>query len=850
MVVDNQIKKRTIQQLGIVRQIFQQASCLQAEGSEHGYAVEQDTLVPVLHRPEIRRKLLLLNIEYDDPSQLFRIVDSDGNGAVPCGEFTKNFMRMRGTAKAKDLLAIRAQVYRVERHLSQIFDHMAEVRAILEKQQTVRSLDNGSMKGVSSLLEAPDVGKLGSSTSEFVQGELRSQMNQMSKELQQQIAGLKDHMSRIVDERIGFFENHFRRLSGAEPLSGVAATLYEDPSTIATVCTGAKIPSEQSLPSMPVQACCSFAIGGSDRAIVAPMSPIAVTPIAAQSVLPVKNAFRTDYSSMRLASVLQSEHKDLMLHMEEKHNALISKLNTGLPGAGQSEPKAQQILGIPSVSLQSVAVQTSDVVADLPVLPIFDVALPGGEQGEPMTQAGRSNGTGAAPNGVTMVMGQAVEDDAAQEVHPYSEDETTKSSTKKLKASFTKELQARKGNDVHHLNQVERFVHGPWFESFFAGLITINAFVMAASTQYSGIDNGFKLNYKGSYQSASNAWPGARETFDVLEYIFGIIFVLELLIKILVFRISFLRSAWNILDTIIVGGWLVDTFMTVEAPINPMILRLFRLVKLLRVAKLFKSFQAFDSLSILIGSLRASGATLFWSLVVLFAAQLAVALFFCQLLESYMLDTGQDLQDRFEIYKYFGTFTRSFITTMQITIGNWAPIVILLREKVNEAWVAFVLVYVLFVSFAAIKVISAVFIVETQKVASTDEELLILQKERQITRLNRNFAGVFHEIDESGDGLINWDEFNQILRDHRVLTWLAALDLDIEQCEGMFQLLDGGDGRISFQEFVSGVQRLKGAAKSVDLVMLMSRQQEMAGQVSRLMRLMESYFKQSAVTPT
>merc|ERR1719359_840381 len=129
----------------------------------------------------------------------------------------------------------------------------------------------------------------------------------------------------------------------------------------------------------------------------------------------------------------------------------------------------------------------------------------------------------------------------------------------------------------------------------------------------------------------------------------------------------------------------------------------------------------------------------------------------------------------------------------------------------------FVIVYILVINFAAIKVISAVFIVETQKVASTDEELLILQKERQITRLIRNFSGVFKEIDDSGDGLVDWEEFQNVIHDHRVLTWLAALDLDIEQCEGMFLLLDGGDGKVSFEEFVKGVQHLKGDAKSVDL---------------------------------
>ena len=79
---------------------------------------------------------------------------------------------------------------------------------------------------------------------------------------------------------------------------------------------------------------------------------------------------------------------------------------------------------------------------------------------------------------------------------------------------------------------------------------------------------------------------------------------------------------------------------------------------------------------------------------------------------------------------------------------------------------------------------------------------------------------MFAEIDDSGDGVVNWEEFTALLQDHRVLTWLAALDLDVAHCEGLFELLDTGDGRISFHEFVQGVQRLKGPAKSVDLVSL------------------------------
>jgi len=238
-------------------------------------------------------------------------------------------------------------------------------------------------------------------------------------------------------------------------------------------------------------------------------------------------------------------------------------------------------------------------------------------------------------------------------------------------------------------------------------------------------------------------------------------------------------------------------------------------------------------LSILIGSLRASASVLFWSLVILFTAQLAAALFLSQGLGDYFRSEDSDVigseahKTKIACFELFGTFSRSWLTTMQLTFGNWVPVCRILHENVSSAWSSFIMFYVIFINFAAIKVISAVFLLETQKVAATDEELLILQKERQITRLIKNFAGVFQQIDKGHDGTVDWDEFQAVIRDHRVLTWLAALDLDIEQCGGMFEMLSGSDGKMSFQEFVKGVQRLKGDAKAIDQVLLMNRVAEL-----------------------
>merc|ERR1719436_257961 len=43
------------------------------------------------------------------------------------------------------------------------------------------------------------------------------------------------------------------------------------------------------------------------------------------------------------------------------------------------------------------------------------------------------------------------------------------------------------------------------------------------------------------------------------------------------------------------------------------------------------------------------------------------------------------------------------------------------------------------------------------------------------------------------------------------------MELEVRETQGLFKMMDNGDGIISADEFVSGVLRLKGDAKSSDL---------------------------------
>merc|ERR1712176_1010098 len=68
--------------------------------------------------------------------------------------------------------------------------------------------------------------------------------------------------------------------------------------------------------------------------------------------------------------------------------------------------------------------------------------------------------------------------------------------------------------------------------------------------------------------------------------------------------------------------------------------------------------------------------------------------------------------------------------------------------------------------------------------------------------------------------------------------YFQAINLDTSEAKGLFKLLDlDGDGTVDAEEFLSGVLRLRGKAKALDLALVMYEVRRMAGQLQRLEEL-------------
>jgi Ca2+-binding EF-hand superfamily protein len=372
------------------------------------------------------------------------------------------------------------------------------------------------------------------------------------------------------------------------------------------------------------------------------------------------------------------------------------------------------------------------------------------------------------------------------------------------------------------LRKMTELVDGPHFEGFFALLILSNIFMMAAESQYLGMKSGYNVGYWGVDRPADETWPNAEFVFAVVENIFGSLFTLELVLKIIFIRKKFLGDVWNLIDTIIVVSWLFTTLGTTSLPIDPMLLRLARLARLLRVLRLVRTIRLFDSLYLMTTSMKGSLSVLLWSVVLLALVQMMISFLLQSLLMSYINDVEVALPKRVQVFKYYGSFARTMLTMFEITLGNWMPPCRALVENVSEWYMLFFLCHKLIIGFSVVSVIGAVFIQETFKVATTDDRIMVMTKERARKTHAAKMLSLFDKMDVDNDGGISLQELDDMLADTEVKTRLSAtMDLDVRDCSGFFALLDkDGDGMISFEELSDGVSRLKGMARSYDVASL------------------------------
>ncbi|CAK0883495.1 unnamed protein product [Prorocentrum cordatum] len=226
-----------------------------------------------------------------------------------------------------------------------------------------------------------------------------------------------------------------------------------------------------------------------------------------------------------------------------------------------------------------------------------------------------------------------------------------------------------------------RLVHDPMFEVFITSAILLNGAVMAAEAQYQGFDLAVWTNHESASRVSADVWPHGETIFEACEWIFGLIFLFEIMLKLVATRIKFFRGCLNCIDLAVVTFWVYGR-VSYGGSVNAQMLRIARMARLLRIVRYLNN-AAFDSLYIMVTSLRGSMMILAWSFLLLLMFHVVLALVVNQALRLWYFQESQ-AEEQTEVFVYFGSFSRSLLTMFELTLANWIVPARVLMEKVNE----------------------------------------------------------------------------------------------------------------------------------------------------------------------
>merc|ERR1719335_104106 len=133
-----------------------------------------------------------------------------------------------------------------------------------------------------------------------------------------------------------------------------------------------------------------------------------------------------------------------------------------------------------------------------------------------------------------------------------------------------------------------------------------------------------------------------------------------------------------------------------------------------------------------------------------------------------------------------------------------------------------VLLYLMFfciVTFGLMNIIVGVVVENTMACAKENEEKIQQMQDTEQTRVLESLRAIFEASDTNGDGTLDREEFIAGMKKKEVKERLATIDIPIQDLNELYDLLDENqDKSITINEFFKGCEKLKGIAKSRDII--------------------------------
>merc|ERR1719337_316478 len=139
--------------------------------------------------------------------------------------------------------------------------------------------------------------------------------------------------------------------------------------------------------------------------------------------------------------------------------------------------------------------------------------------------------------------------------------------------------------------------------------------------------------------------------------------------------------------------------------------------------------------------------------------------------------------------------------------------------EVLPIWYRFgYLIFILFCLFAVVNIVTGVFVESALQSNIKDRDIIVHEELQNKKMYLQSMESIFEEMDEDGKGTISLLEFEDKLKDERVIAYFNVLKLDVSDAKSLFQLLDyDGSDEVGIEEFLEGCYKLQGESRTLDM---------------------------------
>jgi hypothetical protein len=312
-------------------------------------------------------------------------------------------------------------------------------------------------------------------------------------------------------------------------------------------------------------------------------------------------------------------------------------------------------------------------------------------------------------------------------------------------------------------------------------------------------------------------------THEIMDFFFLALFSLEWCLRVFASRSRYFSPSndnfgWNLFDTFIIGIQVLESLLRLafgsssSSGFNTYLIRKFNIMRLLRLLRTLRRFRSVRQLHMLVYSVWMSLSTFFWSITALALVTFMFAVGFTEVVLNQKLH--YDLNDVKTLDQYFGSMSRTMLSLAQAVSGgiDWGDLSeALASNEIYMTGVIPLIVYVAFATMAMMNIITGIFLETAMKRAEAEREGFASRQARL----------VFDKADDDQSGNISWPDFEMALADQQMKNFFETIDIDMSEAKTLFELLDvSGDGFVSAEDFITGCLRVRGSAKSLDLLVL------------------------------